>query len=258
MIFEIGTTDNGTETDWNFCDSDSGANAAALDDTDFSIYNLSKDGVGTALEASDSEWTLYEAGFAACASTPDTDLAYLELKLATYESVPAGQTYTYALHMNTTGAKAADDDSVQASIIDDSEIAIGSFLAASDLNEDNLPATQNTIIVASASTYEVGDVLCISTTDDGADATCDAGEEQMLVVIDGGTTLTVIRGYNNTVPDTADANDTGDAVNRVPSAFLWLDDGSTSFSATAATALGQGWGAYLVDGLPLTGGPIGF
>ena len=252
MMFNVATTDNATSS-WNLCDltNDGGDD---LDIGDFTIYNLSKDGVGTALEASDAEWTVLEAAYAPCNGTPDTAISYAQLELVTYETVPAGETYTYAVHMNTSGASAANDDSVQLTIADDTEIASASYLAADDLGEDDLDATDVTLTLGATSTYEIGDILCMDTADDG----CGAADEKMLLVEDGGATIVVVRGYLNTTPDSGDLNDINDDVLRVPSSFVWFDHGSTTLSTVDATVATQGWGAYLVDSLPVTGGAMGF
>jgi hypothetical protein len=125
-----------------------------------------------------------------------------------------------------------------------------SFLAASDLNEANLVATDTTLTVAASAGYTAGDILCMDTANDDC---ADADEKMLLTSVVNGTTITVIRGYLGTEPDATLANDAGDDIDRMPSGFVWEDDGDASNAND-----GEDWGAYLVDSLPVSGNAISF
>jgi hypothetical protein len=201
-------------------------------------------GTGTAIDA-DADWTFLTTDGTVC--TEDTDeVTFAQVSFDDENVVPAGSTYTYALYIDLSGISSDPDDSIQVSLAGDP--IVSTFLSASALNENNLTATDTTITVAAASTYTVGDVLCMDTVDDG----CGAADERMLVVVDGGTDLTVVRGYLNSDP--ASDNDTNADVDRIPGAMLWEDDGNEA-DTTAAQEL---FGAYLVDSLPVTGNALGF
>jgi hypothetical protein len=243
LNFAISSTDN-DDSDYNFCDSDS--SAGGFDESSFDLYNLSTLGTGTAID-SDADWTFLTTDGTVCTEDND-EVTFAQVSFDDENVVPAGSTYTYALYIDLSGISSDPDDSIQVSLAGDP--IVSTFLSASALNENNLTATDTTITVAAASTYTVGDVLCMDTADDG----CGAADERMLVVVDGGTDLTVVRGYLNSDPDATSANDTNDDVDRIPGAMLWEDDGNEA-DTTAAQEL---FGAYLVDSLPVTGNALGF
>ncbi len=248
VLFSIGATDNaGTPSTWENCDTD-GADGTFLDDSDFSLYDLSDEGLAAQLEAADTEWSIHTATGALCTTT-EADLAYAGITLATPVIISAGTTHTFAFYMNVSGASASEDDSVQVSI--PAEWNNGStFLAASDLNEDNLAIADTTLTVTSSTGYTEGDVVCMDT----ADNNCGSADEKMLVTaVPDGTTLTVVRGYLGTTPVDATSNDIGDDLDRLPSVFFWEDDGDSSTAND-----GDEWGAYLVDSLSAMGSGVSF
>ncbi len=257
ILFKISATDNtGTPTLWENCDTD--ADATSMNDEDFDFYNMSEQGTALALDV-DADWTGLTATGADC-TTASTDLAWQRLSLTTEEVVPKGQTYMYALWVDLSLASAANDDTFQVEMATDPIVADASFLAADELAEDNVTGTDTILSMGAASTYALGDVLCMDTADNG----CGSDDEKMLVVVDGGTTLTVVRGYLATTPDTGSLNDTGDNVDRVPGAFLWQDDGVTSIGSftlsdgSTSTGAQERYGAHLVDNLPVTGNSLVF
>lgn len=234
IMFRLSSTDNAGSS-WNLCDQ-GGVGNGEIAEADFDLYNLSTVGTTTALDAADSEWTLLTTDGTECTDSTDVT-AYAHLSLATAQIVPAGSTYTYALYFDSTGASSVQDDSVQFTLPTDP--IVSTFLTASDA-DGNADADADTITVDSSAGYEVGDILEANT------------DERMLVTAKpSGTTLTVIRGYLGTRPDSI-AND--DAVNRMPTSLLWQDDGTTSVSNSAQ----EYWGSYLVKNLTVTGGAIGF
>ena len=172
--------------------------------------------------------------------------------LATAEVIPAGQTYNYSFWIDMSLASALNDDNVQIGLASDTIVAAASYLTADDLGEDNLTATDTTLTMGAASTYSVGDILCMDTADDG----CTTADELMLVVVDGGATLDVVRGYLNSPITTGVTNDIDDDVDRMPGAFLWQDDGTTALDSSNEQE--EYFGAYLVDSLPVTGNSLVF
>lgn len=233
VIFKLTTTDT-TGSDWNTCDT-AGPSTYVKAASDFSIYDRSN--LTTALDAADAAWTLYKATAVVCDGTA-ADLGFVGVRFSSDEVVSAGTTKTYSLYMSAAGAS-ADNDSVLAEVVQDPIIASASFLAGSDLTESNLTAIDTTVSVTSGAAYVIGDVLCMA-TDDG---TCADSHEKMLLVNIATNDLTVVRGYLNTVPDSAAANDATDDLDRMPGSFNWKDDGVSGSIGTQD----DWWGAYLVD-----------
>ena len=101
--------------------------------------------------------------------------------------------------------------------------------------------TDTTVVLDGVGSVVFGDVICAAGV---GDTTCDTGEEQMLVVVDGGATLTVVRGYAGT---DVQAHLTNTDMVRLPSGLIWQDDGSKAVTNAAQ----EYYGAYLVDDLPM-------
>ncbi len=240
VIFQISATDNAA-SDWNNCDTDVNP-SGALDAADFSIYDLSDAGLAMPLESGDADWQLLREDGSRCRTT-SAPLGYARLILSTPVVVPAGTTHVFSVYMNTSGASAANDDSIRISIPAEGTVNGGAFLTASVLNEDNLAATDTVITAGTGLSYTVGDILCMDTADQG----CDVGDEKMLVLHISGDNLEVIRGYMGTVPNDLGHNDASDGLQRMPSSFVW-EDGNVDGV----------WGSYLVDALPAFGGGIWF
>lgn len=77
----------------------------------------------------------------------------------------------------------------------------------------------------------------------------------MLVTAVAATSLTVVRGYLGTTPETYVGVGAADDIYRLPGALLWQDDGSTAVT----TSQQEYYGAHLVDSLPATpSGSISF
>jgi hypothetical protein len=240
LVFKLASTDN-APTSWNFCD---GGATGEITAADLDLYNLSTDGIGTSLDAADGEWSLLTTDGSVC--TPDTDVVeFAHLTLATAETVPAGSTYTFALYFDSTGASAANDDSVQFSLPLDSFLGAASFLGASTLSGGHL-ITDSILGVAAGGGYTAGDIICLDENTGG----CESTDELALVTLVAINNLTVVRGYLGTTPS---ALTVGIDVDRLPSTLYWEDDGD---SGTVNT--GDKWGGYLVDSLPVTGGAMGF
>lgn len=249
LIWKISSTDNAGST-WNYCDT-TPSMAGVFDEPIMDLYNLSTTGTGTPID-DDAEWTFFDGDMSVCTENTDSvDYAGLTFSsTAEYIVVPAGTTYTFALYMDSTGASATNDDAIQVSLMGDPILESSSFLAASDLNEANLTAIDTTLTVTTSAGYTAGDILCMDTADD---ACADADEKMLLITVTDGTTIEVIRGYLGTEPDATSANDAGDDIDRMPSGFVWEDDGD---AATANS--GEDWGGYLVDSLPVSGYAISF
>ncbi len=254
LIFAISSTDNGA-SGYNVCDAGNDGDAGAvigatingLDDSDFDLYNLSTLGTGTAIDA-DADWSFLDSDGSVC--TDDTDnIDFAHVTFDDENIVPAGTSNTYALYINLNYISSDPDDSIQVTLASDP--IVSTFLGASDLNETDLTETDTTLTVTASAGYTVGDVLCMDTDDTG----CGTGDERMLLVsVTDGTTIVVVRGYMNSDPDSSDGNDALDDIDRMPSAFLWEDDGSE----TDTSVTQEIFGAYLVDSLPVTGNALGF
>lgn len=236
ILFSLATSDNGSSS-WNVCD---GGGTGEITAADFDLYKTSD--LGTKLD-DDAEWTLLTDDATVC--TADTDVVhYAQLVFDTtaeQRTILAGTTTTYSLYFDANGASSADDDTVQ--VLVEGEGYVSTFLdsGADTSGANSQDPSDTSITLDGAGSVVLGDVLCAAGV---GDTSCDAGEEQMLVVVDGGATLTVVRGYNGT--DVSSIADNTDIV-RLPGALLWQDDGSTAVT----TAAEEYYGAHLVNDLPL-------
>jgi hypothetical protein len=113
VIFKMTSTDNtGTPTAWNKCDQN-GSATYGIDESDLSIYDTSD--MSTALDAvgDSTEWKFYDSSDGS-ECTDGTDVVdYIRLILTTADEIAAGTTVTYGLYLDTTGASAANDDSLR-------------------------------------------------------------------------------------------------------------------------------------------------
>ncbi|MFZ2681937.1 MAG: hypothetical protein WAZ14_02495 [Patescibacteria group bacterium] len=268
FTFKMNATDNvntGTN-DWNACDN--AADAGEMAPQDFDIYNLTDDGTTTTLDldsdtdqndtlaemsgGTDSPWTLLKATGAICNST-EADVGFVHLVLPTTEIVPKGVTKTFAIYLDTTGASAAQDDSIRLDI--PSDPITGTFVdSTTDSNVAALAATATTLGVDSSAVFAIGDVIVLDADGAGGDGV-DAADERMLVTaLASGTTLTVVRGYlGSPLVATADVSN-DDTIYRLPSSFLWKDDGVTGHTGSSDDF----WGSYLVDNTTVSGGTLVF
>lgn len=249
IVFSFSASDNATSL-WDNCDTDTNNDGTEVNanGSDFHIYNMSKEGTATALDASGDFSVLYTTGLP-CGAT-DGDVGFIKLALTTPEVVPAGSTYVYSLYFDSNGASAVNDDSVQIGLTSD---PIASSLQA--LGTARTVSSAHTALVTTltgsgaldttaSSAVKVGDILAF------------AGSERVLVTAytGGASTATILRGYMGTTPAALSG---GEAITRLPGALLWQDDGSTTV-ADAADSLLDYYGAHLVDSLPITGNSLSF
>lgn len=207
---------------------------------DFDIYNLN--GTSSALDV-DGDWKFLVA--AGTESTGAAAIKFVKLDLTTPVVVPAGSTYTFALHFDSTGASAATDDSIQFGIAGDAlatPIALGTARTVSGAHTATVTTLTGSGALDTTATgaVAVGDILAF------------AGTERVLVTAytAAASTATIQRGYMGTTPAALTG---GEAITRIPSSFVWEDDGDSSASVT-----GDIWGSYLVKDLPITGGAMSF
>ncbi len=254
LIFTFSASDNAA-TDWNQCDTDDTTGALMLaSGADFKFYNLTED--SSASSALAGTYTLMKSTGAACDGT-DVDVAFVKLVLTTAEVVPAGSTYVYSLWVNSDSANSVNNDSLQIGIAGD-PITTTYLNVSNAANDADIVITATTVNVDTAlDTFYVGDVINMDVDDSGV---ADSDEEKMLITSITSNALTVIRGYLNSTVEAADADadsddyEVTDDVQRLPSALLWQDDGST----TVSTSTAEYYGAYLVDSLPVVGNAISF
>ena len=232
----MNASDNATST-WNEAD--------VILPAEFDIYDLNNLGTSTALDV-DGDWKmLASTGAESVAAT--VPVKFVKLDLTTPVVVPAGTTHTFALYFDTTGASATSDDSVQFGIAGDAlatPIALGTGRTlAADFTISPMITTvtgSGALDTTATGAVNVGDILVF------------AGAEKVLVTAytPAASTATVQRGYMGTTPALAS---TGAAITRIPSSFVWEDDGDSSTAVA-----GDLWGSYLVNDLPITGGAISF
>jgi len=236
IVFTMNASDNATST-WNEAD--------VILPAEFDIYDLNNLGTSTALDV-DGDWKmLASTGAESVAAT--VPVKFVKLDLTTPVVVPAGTTHTFALYFDTTGASATSDDSVQFGIAGDAlatPIALGTGRTlAADFTISPMITTvtgSGALDTTATGAVNVGDILVF------------AGAEKVLVTAytPAASTATVQRGYMGTTPALAS---TGAAITRIPSSFVWEDDGDSSTAVA-----GDLWGSYLVNDLPITGGAISF
>lgn len=247
VVFSFSASDNtGTPTLWDNCDTDVTDGSEVLaSGADFHLYNMNKLGTATALDAA-NDFTILKSTGAVCDAT-DADVAFVKLSLTTAEVIPAGTSYAYALWFNSDSASSINDDSLQIGLASDpiasSLIALGTPRTVSGAH--TITATTLTgsgvLDTTAGSAVKVGDVLAF------------AGSERVLVTAytGGASTATILRGYMGTTPVALSG---GEAITRLPGAFLWQDDGSTAVSSSNQ----EYYGAHLVDSLPVSGNSMSF
>jgi hypothetical protein len=259
MVFQLSTTDNNGEgstddqPDWNECETDQDGSTNNINSAgaDFAFYDYSD--LATPLDGA-SDWTMLSSALAACTST-QADVRFVHLQLATKVKISAGTTKTFSLWFDSTGASAANDDSLRVDIPADPIVAIASFLDSGSVDVDGAIAqtaytAADTIVTdANSSRPAHGDIVCITT------GTCASSEELVLVSNKGATNtnLYVVRGYMGTNGAAIVDND---QLDYAPSSFVWFDDGSTTSTDTEEED--EVAGAYSVKNLPIIGGNIVF
>ncbi len=271
LTFKMSATDNNGDDaiDWNDCDTDN-ASALNMDLSDFDLYNLTDDGTTTTLDLSSSDthnttadamslatnnpWTLLTALGALCSGSNVTT-GFVHVRLPTTEIIPKGVTKTFALYYDSTGASASTDDSVRFDIPTDPITSL--FVeVANPTNETAIAIGDTTIDVDAGTSFAIGDVIAYDETDaDSGAGSSPSAAERMLVSGISSNTLTVVRGYLGTTPLAyASLGNTVDDMYRLPTGFLWKDDGVTGHTGSADDF----WGAYLVDNLTLSGNTLVF
>lgn len=236
ILFSISSSD-AAGSDWNRCD---GGTTGEITVADFDLYKYTD--LNTKLD-DDAEWTLLTSDATVC--TADTDVVYWAALAfdtdAEQRVIAANTTTTYSLFFDTFGVSAANDDTIQ--VLVEGDLLVSTFLdsGADTSGAETQDPSDTTIGLDGAGSIVLGDVICAAGV---GDTTCDAGEEQMLVVNDGGATLTVVRGYNGT---DVQAHLINTDIVRLPGALLWQDDGSKAVT----TAAEEYYGAHLVDFLPM-------
>jgi hypothetical protein len=257
IVFKMNASDN-SSSGWNFCDDDD--TTKYVDETQFKLYDYTND-AGTVIAGT---FYLLDATGDDCLNTSDGELVqYVQFVPTTAHAIPAGDTHEFSLWFLPVGAATATDDSVQFSIVGDPistsfvydgwtdtqtmVASVGEAFAEFDntLTVDTMDATTE---------LRVGDILCLD-ADSTSSGACASTEEQLLVTkVTNATTIEVVRGYNGTPSEDETAVTTLSDLARLPSTFLWDDDGTT----TETVSYEEYWGSYLVNGLPVVGGGISF
>jgi len=116
LLFELSSTDNGSSK-WNQCGDGTSTELASA--TKWSFYKSSDP---SNLLDDSTDWTFIKSTGAACTSTEDVDMAYALLDFddasgsTAAPEIGAGQTITFILEVDTTGASSSSDDSFRVSI----------------------------------------------------------------------------------------------------------------------------------------------
>ncbi len=109
VVFSLTTTDN-AGTVWNTCKT------LGADTSNFKLVNTL---TNTEVPAT---WVAYRANGNACTPNRD-DVAFLSATLTTAETIPAGTTTPYALHVQTVRASALQSDSMSAALPSETELS---------------------------------------------------------------------------------------------------------------------------------------
>lgn len=114
ILFKMTSTDNsGTPTEWNECV----ASGTGIDDSELSLYEIND--LGNEIEGADTDWTFFDSSDGTVCDPTNEVIDYIQLDLGNdEEEIEAGSSKTYVLYMDTTGASAANDDSLRIDIID--------------------------------------------------------------------------------------------------------------------------------------------
>lgn len=121
VAFKLSSTDIGA-TNWNTCDVTGGS--TGIDEPDLNLYDMAD--LATPLDV-DADWTMYDSADGSVCTEDIDDADYILLDLTTPDTIAAGTTVTYALYMtvNTTGANAANDDTLRISLETNATAAAG-------------------------------------------------------------------------------------------------------------------------------------
>ncbi len=117
FTFAMTATDNGG-SNWNVCDDD--GSVPGIGDDELSLYDL--DDPSDELEGADTNWVFLASDLSVCTQDTD-DIAYIILDLDTPIEIAAGDTSTFSLEMDTTGASSSNDDSIRIDLPKDSTVA---------------------------------------------------------------------------------------------------------------------------------------
>lgn len=132
VVFQVSTSD--ADGDFNLCDN--GAGDTNLEDvTKWEVYDL--DDSSTKLDDA-GDWTFLDSGVGDAAEDcdPAAVLAFAVLDLSAgatlSEEIGAGETKTYVVKVDTTGASSSDDDSIRLDIPDEATVDASDAFAGAD------------------------------------------------------------------------------------------------------------------------------
>lgn len=115
ILFKVTSTDGGA-SDWNTC--------GELDDVDlWDIYDSDDSSTKLDADADDDAWTFLDDAGGDCTAGEDVAFAELDFEDADdgAQEIGAGETVTYVLRVDTTGASSTDDDSIRIDLPDEEE-----------------------------------------------------------------------------------------------------------------------------------------
>lgn len=126
VSFALASTDVGA-TNWNVCDTTGGT--TGIDEPDLGLYDVAD--LSTALDI-DADWTLYDSSDGSVCTEDTDDVDYIVALLTTPDTIAAGTSVTYALYINvnSTGANAANDDTLRVSLETNATTATGTSASA--------------------------------------------------------------------------------------------------------------------------------
>jgi len=242
LTFQITSTDNkSTPSRWNECDTDEGT--TYLDDADFDLFDASD--MSTALDTSDTDWSIYKATGAICDGTT-ADVGFIRVNLPTNKEITAGNYKTFVLKINTIGASAADDDAIQVTIPGEPIVSTYLAVVGTAAVDDTYVAGATSLVVDNGSgaditggSIDAGDLIKVGTEVFLVTAVDDAAPTA------NESTLTVVPG---TLGSTQAGHAIDAAVTLLPASVIWDDNAISGNMITG----------YRVSPLPLEGGTINY
>lgn len=125
FTFVMSSTDNGT-MEWNYYDTanngqDDDGVKPGIAESELTLYDL--DAPSVAIEAANANWIFYESDGTACVDDSDCQIDWIVLDLGTPDTVAAGDTITYSMYLDTTGASASNDDLIRIDLPADTTVS---------------------------------------------------------------------------------------------------------------------------------------
>ena len=161
VTFKLTASDNGSSS-WEECDTNAADGVTIADATEWEIYNASDS--STKLDEGTTPWTFFDDTGAACTTTT-ADMSFLVVDFGasggsiSSEEIAGGETKTYILRFDSTGASSANDDTIRIEIPDQNEINSLSVGGGTALDDDAVVQWDDSNLTNSGALNIDGDYL---------------------------------------------------------------------------------------------------